>query len=129
LRIARHVRVKMASSFASAVGKGLDTSVVYGYTVGMAVKFDFDPKKAEANRHKHKVSFAQACDVWNDTLAIDEPDDRQDYAEERFNRIGMADGRLLVVTYTSRFDNGDEVIRIISARAAAPRERRKYHEA
>jgi uncharacterized DUF497 family protein len=60
---------------------GLDTSVVYGYTVGMAVKFDFDPKKAEANRHKHKVSFAQACDVWNDTLAIDEPDDRQDYAD------------------------------------------------
>jgi uncharacterized DUF497 family protein len=42
----------------------------------MAVKFDWDPKKAEANRHKHKVSFAQACDVWNDTLAIDEPDDR-----------------------------------------------------
>ena len=43
--------------------------------------------------------------------------------------IGMTEGRILVVTYTIRFDNGDEIIRIISARPAEPRERRKYHEA
>jgi uncharacterized protein len=95
----------------------------------MAVKFDWDPRKAEANRHKHKVSFAQACDVWHDALAIDVLDDREHYPEERFNRIGMAEGRILVVTYTIRFENGDEIVRIISARPAEPRERRKYHEA
>jgi uncharacterized DUF497 family protein len=95
----------------------------------MALKFDWDPRKAEANRRKHKVSFAQARDVWHDALAIDELDNREHYAEERFNRIGMAEGRILVVTYTIRFDNGDEIIRIISARPAEPRERRKYHEA
>jgi uncharacterized DUF497 family protein len=72
---------------------------------------------------------ATACDVWDDTLAIDEPDDRENYTEQRFNRIGLAEGRLLVVTYTTRFDNDDEIIRIISARPAEPRERRRYHEA
>jgi uncharacterized DUF497 family protein len=95
----------------------------------MAVKFDWGPKKARSNRHKHKVTFDEARDVWNDTLGIDEPDDREDYAEERWNRIGMAEGRLLVVTYTARFNNGDEIIRIISARPAESRERRRYHEA
>jgi uncharacterized DUF497 family protein len=62
-------------------------------------------------------------------LGIDEPNDRQDYAEERFNPIDMAEGRLLVETYTTKFDNGDEIIGSISARPAEPRERRKYHEA
>ena len=95
----------------------------------MAVKFDWDPKKALSNRNKHKVSFEHARDVWDDTLAIDEPDDREGYTEERFNRIGLAEGRLLVVTYTTRFDNDSEIIRIISARPAEPRERRRYHEA
>ena len=95
----------------------------------MALRFEWDPKKAEANWKKHKVSFKQARDVWNDTLALDLPDERQDYGEDRSNRIGMVEARLLVMTYTTRFDNGDEIIRIISARPAEPGERRQYHEA
>jgi uncharacterized DUF497 family protein len=54
-----------------------------------------------------------------------------DYGEERFNLTGMADNRLLVVTYAQRCDvsTGDDVIRIISARVAERREAKRYHKA
>jgi uncharacterized DUF497 family protein len=89
------------------------------------------PVKAETNRKEHKISFEQARDVFKDAMAIDKPDDREEYGEERFNRTGMVEGRVLVVTYTMRTDehSGSEVVRIISARLAERRERRRYHEA
>src|SRR5262245_34477228 len=95
----------------------------------MAIRFEWDPEKSEANRRKHKVSFEQARDVFKDIVALDEPDDREDYGEERFNRTGMVEGRLLVVTYAGRTDegSGDDIIRIISARPAERRERKRYH--
>jgi uncharacterized DUF497 family protein len=97
----------------------------------MAIKFEWDHEKAEANRKKHKVGFEQARDVFKDTMALDELDDREDYGEERFNRIGMVEGQLLVVSYTGRVDedSGEEIIRIISARPAERREGKRYHEA
>jgi uncharacterized DUF497 family protein len=96
----------------------------------MAIKFEWDPKKARTNWNTHKVNFEQASGVFKDTMALDEPDEREDYGEERCNRIGLVEGRLLVVTYTQRLDeeSGDEIIRIISARPAERRERKRYHE-
>jgi uncharacterized DUF497 family protein len=49
---------------------------------------------------------------------------RQNYGEDRFILLGMVQGRLLAVSYTMR----DERVRIISARFAESRERRRYHE-
>ena len=97
----------------------------------MAIRFEWDAAKAKANCDKHNVSFEQARDVFKDTMALDEPDEREEYCEDRFNRIGMVEGRLLVVTYTQRIDenSGEEIIRIISARPAERRERKRYHEA
>ena len=97
----------------------------------MAIRFEWDPEKAIANWNKHKVSFEQAREAFKDTLALDEPDEREHYGEERFNRIGLVEGRLLFVTYTERIDreSGDEIIRIISARPAERGERKRYHEA
>lgn len=93
--------------------------------------FEWDSKKAKANWNAHKVGFEQARDVFRDAMALDEPDEREDYGEERRNRIGLVEGRLLFVTYTERIDeeSGNEVIRIISARPAERRERKRYHEA
>ena len=62
--------------------------------------------------------------VFTDPCAIERLDDREDYGENRFNIIGMVDGRLLFVAYTLR----DDTIRIISARGAEPHERRRYHD-
>jgi uncharacterized DUF497 family protein len=86
--------------------------------------FDWDDVKAAENYAKHGVVFDMAKKVFEDALAIERVDDREDYGEQRFNIIGMVEGRVLFVTYTMRND----IIRIISARGAEPYEKRKYHE-
>ena len=82
---------------------------------------EWDRQKAVANRLKHGVRFADAVAVLADDLAITRLDDDPD--EERYVTVGMdLLGRVLVVLYTWR---GEE-IRLISARRAIPRERRRY---
>jgi uncharacterized protein len=61
--------------------------------------------------------------VFRDTFAVERIDDREDYAEERINLIGMCDGVLVHVTYTER----DQRIRIISARRAERHEQDDYY--
>lgn len=85
------------------------------------MQYEWDPGKAEANRQKHGVDFADAVGVFSDPLAVTLPDDR--HAENRFVSIGCDFlGQLLVVVYTWHGDT----IRLISARKATPRERRHY---
>ena len=86
--------------------------------------FQCDDSKAAANYAEHRITFEMARDVFNDPFALDWPDGREDYGEERHCIIGMAANRLLFVAYTMRGD----AIRIISARGSEPRERRRYHE-
>ena len=86
--------------------------------------FQWDDAKAARNYAKHGVTFEAARSVFEDVFAIEQIDDRQNYGEERWTILGMAGGRLLLVAYTMR----DDRIRIISARAAEPYERREYHE-
>jgi uncharacterized DUF497 family protein len=86
--------------------------------------FEWDDRKAAANIARHGVSFKTARLAFSDASAVAREDPRQDYGEDRFTLLGMADDRLLHVAYTMRHDR----IRIISARLAEPRERRRYHE-
>lgn len=88
------------------------------------LEFGWDGAKAAANKAKHGIDFAVASNVFKDVFAIERLDDRQDYGEERYIIVGMAEGRLLTVAYTMRNDT----IRIISARGATPHEQRQYHE-
>lgn len=82
---------------------------------------EWDQAKAEANRAKHGIDFADAATVLTDDLALTRSDDNPD--EERFVTLGMdALGRLLVVAYTWH----GEVVRLISARRATASERRQY---
>ena len=85
--------------------------------------FEWDRRKAAANWRDHGVSFAQAAKVFLDPFAIEWLDDRENYGEERFNRIGICDGVILHVTYTER----DDRIRLISARRAERHEQDDYY--
>ena len=67
----------------------------------MDVDFEWDEDKAADNYAKHKVTFATARLAFADLFAVEWFDDRFDYGEERFNMLGMAEDRLLSVTYTS----------------------------
>ena len=87
------------------------------------MEFEWDPDKAEANARKHDVSFETAARVFGDAFVF-EISEEDVGGEFRYSVVGMVDGRLLHVTYTMR----DDIYRIISARAAEPYERRKYHE-
>jgi uncharacterized protein len=87
-------------------------------------EFEWDERKAESNFAKHGVTFEMARGAFSDVFAVEFLDERESHGEQRFNLIGMAEGRLLFVTYALRGDT----IRIISARRAEPLERRRYHE-
>jgi uncharacterized protein len=93
------------------------------YSMEREETFEWDPDKAASNCIKHGISFEDAKDAFLDIYAIDWPDKRFDYEEDRSNLIGVVKGRLLFVSYTMRKD----AIRIISARGAVPHEHRKYY--
>jgi len=91
----------------------------------MALEFEWDPAKAEANLKEHGISFDEATTVFRDTLSITISDPDHSDSEDRFIDIGMSHRmQLLVVSYTERKDR----IRIISARRATRAERKNYEE-
>ena len=89
----------------------------------MKLEFEWHVAKAEANWLNHGVSFELAKTVFNDPFAVERVDHRENYGEERFVIIGMAEGHvLLFVAYTER----DQRIRLISARRVTQYEQEDY---
>ena len=89
------------------------------------LSFEWDERKNEINKIKHKVSFEEAQTVFYDdqALVIDDPEHSQE--EERFIILGMsARANLLIVCHCYRAS--DTVIRIISARKATRNESAYY---
>jgi uncharacterized protein len=85
------------------------------------MEYEWDQDKADRNRPKRGIVFADAVTIFQDDSALT-VDDRH-HEEERFRTIGMdAIGRILVVAYTRRGD----LICLISVRKASPRERKQY---
>jgi uncharacterized protein len=94
----------------------------------MKARFDWDPNKAASNLRKHGVSFQTAVLVFADPNAL-VMQNRVENGEERWQAIGVVEGLfMLVVAHTVREQDGIEVIRIISARRANRREKRRYEE-
>lgn len=92
------------------------------------MRVEWDNNKNISNRKKHSVSFELAQEVFDDPLALSKLD-RVESGEERWHTLGMVDGiLLLLVTHTVRDDEGEEIIRIISARKATAYERRRYEQ-
>lgn len=96
------------------------------------MRFEWDPAKAASNLRKHGVSFDTAIRAFADPFALTEQD-RIEGGEARWLTVGSVEGcLLLVVAHTIREEDEDglavEVIRIISARAADRKERRRYEQ-
>jgi uncharacterized DUF497 family protein len=91
--------------------------------------FTWDPKKELSNKKKHGVSFEEAKEVFEDPLHLSLLDHRFSYLEERWITVGQTKkSRLLVVANLFFSDDGEEVVRIISAREATQNEQRQYEE-
>ena len=95
------------------------------------VRFEWDEAKNLANQRKHDgVSFEEAWQVFHDPLHVSTPD-RIEGGEQRWQTVGAVQGFVILVvahTVTEEGANGGsvEIIRIMSARRATPRERRHY---
>ncbi len=91
--------------------------------------FAWDETKDRINRRKHRVSFDTATQVFDDPNAVTYVDRVVD-GEERWHTLGLVGGDLiLLVVHTIEEENGEEEVRIISARKAIPRERALYETA
>ena len=89
------------------------------------MSFEWDPKKAAANRRKHGISFEEASSALRDTFSATAHDPDHSEDEDRFVTFGVSSrGCLLAVSHTDR----GSAIRIISARLATNAERQIYEE-
>ncbi len=72
---------------------------IRAYTAG--VSFQWDRRKANANRTKHGVAFADAVGVFEDPMGMTSSDPHPN--EERFVTVGLDFlGRVVVVSWTPR---------------------------
>jgi uncharacterized DUF497 family protein len=92
------------------------------------MRFEWDAEKGRVNRKKHLgISFESAAQVFDDPNLLL----RKDWVvegEQRWHAIGAARQAVLLVVHVHRKekDDGDEIIRILSARKASKGERRIY---
>jgi uncharacterized DUF497 family protein len=91
------------------------------------VRFEWDDQKNASNLKKHGIRFETAA------VAFDDPHlqmelDRIEDGETRWQTVGRVDDDylLLVVHLLATDGEDEEVVRIISAREATPKERRRY---
>ena len=85
------------------------------------MQFEWHEAKNQANIRKHGVSFEIARLIFGGPV-LTRLDNRKDYGEDRYISIGKLEETLIVVAHTRR----KGCIRIISARPASRKERRKY---
>ncbi|MFB3891894.1 MAG: BrnT family toxin [Phycisphaerae bacterium] len=93
------------------------------------MRFDWNTRKADANRRKHRVSFDEACTIFADRSILTIHDAGHSAHQDRWVSMAMSSvGRVLVVVHTwpEPDQTGDELVRIISARRANKQEQRVY---
>lgn len=87
--------------------------------------FEWDEGKSRSNIAKHGLSFETACRIFTRPV-LSVVDERNDYGEVREISIGRIDDTVvLCVAHTDR----KGVTRIISARRASRRERKRFEDA
>jgi len=98
----------------------------------IGIRIEWDEAKNLSNQHKHGVSFEEASRVFLDPLYVSVKE-RIEKGEERWQTFGLVGNVLvLMVAHTVREESVEgipvEVIRIITAREATARERRRYED-
>lgn len=89
--------------------------------------FEWDEQKNQSNIAKHGIRFEEAQEVFSDPLHISLLDKRFSYFEERWLTLGATKNRKILVVANLFFtDEGEEIIRIISAREANNQEKTTY---
>jgi hypothetical protein len=85
-------------------------------------RFEWNIQKRLTNIEKHRIDFRQAIAAFDDPQSI-EYVSRGNHDEHRCVLVGLVSDRLIAVIYVVR----SAKIRIISARAARPEERKLWN--
>lgn len=93
------------------------------------MEFEWDENKRAKTLRERKIDFVDMIDLWDDPRRQEVKDLRHDYNEPRFQTIGKVKLNIYFIVYTERvYEDGQEVIRIISARRANKKERDLYEK-
>ena|SRR2546423_8852919 len=84
--------------------------------------FEWDADKSERCFQERKFDFDHAAKVFEEDY-IEWEDRRANHGEARFITVGEVESRVLAVIWTPR----GTIRRIISARTASKRERKRFH--
>jgi uncharacterized DUF497 family protein len=96
------------------------------------MRYEWDVRKNRANQRKHGISFELAALVFEDEYCLVGLDRVDGTGEQRYHALGAASiekgiGAVLLVVHVYREDrDGEEIIRIISARQADKHELGRY---
>lgn len=90
--------------------------------------FTWNDEKEKINFRKHGIHFSSAAAIFTDIDAVIEKNSVDEFTgEERMNIIGLFSRITMFVVYAERVTiDGDDIIRIISARKAERNEIRRY---
>ncbi len=99
------------------------------------MRYEWDERKNRRNKRKHRgISFQAAIQALEDELCLIRPDRVDEDGEQRWHALGMAeigprDRTVLLVVHVYRESyDGNEIIRILSARRAENDDVRRYQE-
>lgn len=99
------------------------------------MRYEWDEQKNRENKQKHGVSFELASTVFNDEHCLIRFDRVDEAGEQRWHALGAASvepGTVLILlvahVYREEGHNGEEIIRIISARRAGKNDVRRYQK-
>jgi uncharacterized DUF497 family protein len=85
------------------------------------VSISFDPAKNERNIAERGISFEAVAEFeWDTALVVE--DLRKQYGEQRYQALGLIEGRLHALVFTPRAG----MVHVISLRKANRRETRRY---
>ena len=95
--------------------------------------FDWDTDKAEANFRYHRVTFDEAAsaleDEEGDRFHLDVDDPSHSEGEDRYRTFASLPARrsmVLIISWTDRSTDDEQITRIISARRANKQEKARY---
>lgn len=93
------------------------------------MEFEWDEKKRLKTIRERGIDFIDVTKIWSDPKRQERVDGRKDYGETRMQTIGKVHFGILFVVYTEReYIEGEEVIRIISARMANELDKEEYNK-
>jgi len=88
----------------------------------LALNFEWDEHKYNKTLEKHKISFIDATQLFEEYIRFTYISQNIEGTEKRYVTVGLLKNKLFAVIYTLRQEN----IRIITARRAHVREERIY---